>query len=117
MTTPNPTAQQLRETTLAIWWLCHGDREAIGVHLNSSLPGYLRVAYHESRGSPGMGWLWVGSRYAGTCIQERPDTPLARLLRGEFGEKTYAGIVIRDVDIPLLKDLPGIITDLKLRRY
>lgn len=113
-------AEKMRRSTLLIWWTNQNDCEAIGERLKSTaaLPQYLPEQYESCFGRVGVRLLWVAEQFGDVVVSPWPNTPLANVIDGDtsFGQ-SYCGIVIRDVDVPLLAELPGIITDLNLRRY
>lgn len=95
---------------MLIWWLNQADCEAIGSSVKRA-PKYLQLQYRDRLGRPGRGRLWADRRFGEPSVSPWPDTPLARLL----GEG-YGGIVIEDEDLPRLRTLPGIVTDMQLNR-
>jgi hypothetical protein len=110
---------------MLIWWTNQADCEAIEYvcsdvgdegRLDDRFPKYLREQYNDRYGRNGRGRLWVDEQFG------KPSVPWPRTALGEvLGEKTrfgqtYAGIVIRDEDVKLFKDMPGIVTTLWLER-
>jgi hypothetical protein len=70
----------------------------------------------ESRyGRYGRGRLWVADEFPDVTVDPWPDTALAKYL-GPDGQGA-AGIVIWAADAHKLADFPGIITDIRLRRW
>jgi len=95
-----------------IWWTEQEDCEAIGNHLPESFPNYLQVEYRSRLGRAGRGRLWVASQFAGEpiAVDPWPNTPMGRRLA------TAAGIAICAEHAELLREMPGVITDLELHR-
>jgi hypothetical protein len=100
---------------LLIWWLCENDYKAIKVKDLKILPGYMTEEYKSRLGRPGRGRLWVSEKMkkiqAVIEVNPWPDSALGRL----FGEG-YGGIVFDGKSLPVLRRLPGIVTNLKLER-
>lgn len=95
-----------------VWWIDQRCCEAIGTDLPEFVPIYIRGQYQQRYGRPGRGRLWVAHNFPdGIQIKPWPDTPLGRYLGGDFG-----GLVIFQDDAEILRDFPGIITNLKLER-
>ncbi len=99
---------------LFIWWT--SDHEAItliGDKAPAQLPEYVREQYHHRRGFGGSGpkTLWVDKKFGAREIAEWPKTNIARMIE----EGTSAGIVFAGSDLQLFKDVPGVVTDFKLR--
>jgi len=98
-----------------VWWVNQVDCEAIGEKLNQALPTapvYLQTQYISRYGRGGRGRLWISPLLnlpSDVAIDPWPSTPLGEVLAGDYG-----GIVIKAEDAPWA--LPGVITDLKLRR-
>jgi len=99
---------------MLIWWLSGEDQEAIG-DPSGTWPVWLRIEYEGRMGRAGRGRLWIADKFA--PMAPRIDsthpgwqTPIGKIaaLRG--------GIVIGEEDLPLLADLPGLVTDLQLQR-
>jgi hypothetical protein len=93
-----------------IWWLCEHDCLAIGGTVRGA-PKYLKEQYRSRLGRPGRGRLWADERFGEPRVSPWPRTALARALGDSYG-----GIVIEDGDLQLLEMLPGIVTDMQLRR-
>jgi hypothetical protein len=101
---------------LAVWWLNQWDYEN-GIELEDGkldifgLPEYLQDEVRSRQGRPGRGRLWVPD---GIEIQDIPwpekETPLTRHL-GKCG-----GIVFWRRDLPIVKEFPGVVTDMDLVR-
>jgi hypothetical protein len=94
-----------------IWWLSQDECEAIGEELPKTFPAYMRNEYASRLGRNGRGRLWVDKQFHVAEVKPWPSTSMGKFL----GEKC-GGIVIQDVDKKHLAKLPGIVTDLKLRR-
>ena len=111
---------------MMIWWTNQADceaiddstphRECIG-ELPTRFPKYIRNEYRSRYGRNGRGRLWVASILGDVSVNLWPKTPLGELLgeKSRF-EQTYAGIVIQRNDAKLFYNMPGIITDTKLKR-
>lgn len=104
--------------TIAVWWTDQACCEAIGDQDNAPrwLPEYVREQYWSRYGRAGRGRLWAHERFQDLgrirIAWPDPETPLARWLG-----KGFAGIVIEAADVPLLHDLPGVVTDMWLRPW
>ena len=95
-----------------IWWLNQADCQAIGPELTAEVPEYLRDQYRSRLGRPGRGRLWQDSEIKESLgVEPWPTTALARVFEGDYG-----GIVIRESDLHHVFQLPGIVTDTKLKR-
>lgn len=95
---------------MIIWWLTQPDCEAIG-DLPDAFPEDARDMYNSRLGRSGRGRLWLppGVKIG---VDPWPDTPLAKFL-----ERQDAGGLVLDRSIlPLLAELPGLATDMQLRR-
>lgn len=92
-----------------IWWTSQWDCEAITSM--ARWPAYLKEEYRGRRGRNGRGRLWVNQRFGKIAVDPWPDTPFANRLGAD-----YAGIVIDPADARVLVTLPGIVTDLSLKR-
>ena len=99
---------------LLIWWTNQGDCEAIDAvfpdGLPEWLPQYVADQLCDRYGLSGRGSLWVDPQFGVVSVNPWPNTALAEILA------TYAGIVIREWDACILADMPGVITNLQLRR-
>lgn len=100
--------------TLLVWWLNPADCEWIDSVSNmpvvTQMPAYIYTQYRSRYGRPGRGRLWRSPELGSEPIViEWPATALARRLAEDYG-----GIVIRERDLPALKGLPGIVTDMSL---
>jgi hypothetical protein len=92
-----------------VWWLNQNDCDAIH-EMDGRYPRYLRDQFLSRQGRPGRGRLWADDQF-GDVKTEWHVTPLCGLL-----ERQYGGIVIRDEDVELVRELPGIVTDMSLKR-
>jgi len=102
--------------TFLVWWLSEKDQDIIG-DPRLAWPEWLQREYTDRRGRAGRGRLWVAAQFERACepfiIREHPGwmTPIG------LAVDRCGGIVITEAEIPLLADLPGLLTDLSLRRY
>lgn len=96
--------------TVVIWWLSELEARAIGETAPEYLPEYLGRLYDDRYGRNGRGRIWR-LPVMNDIVVDWPDTHLAKYLQNECG-----GIVLYLRDYHLLANLPGIITDLNLRR-
>ncbi len=98
---------------LFIWWTSNAEALRIGDAAPKILPEYVREQYHHRRGFSGGGpkTLWVDKKFGAREISEWPKTNIARMIE----EGTSAGIVFAGSDLQLFKDVPGVVTDFKLR--
>lgn len=98
-----------------IWWLSPSDIEAICAEAIGdfcSWPEYLRIECKSLRGRSARGRLWLAPQFSDVRAQwPEPGTALSRRL------EHYGGICIHASDAPLVYDLPGVVTDLGLRRW
>lgn len=103
----------------AIWWLSPEDLRAIDEELEwpQAPPVYLLREIEDLRGRAGRGRLWFATElragrnpWDDPKVDPWPDTPLSRRLQD------CGGIVIRALDVALLRTMPGVVTDLKLDR-
>lgn len=96
---------------LAVWWL---DDAAIEIVLdgNWDMPGYAREQVRSMDGRPLRGRLWAAEPALDVTIDGRlfDETGLGRAL-GRMG-----GVVMYRADVARLVGMPGILTDLELRR-
>lgn len=105
---------------LAIWWTSETDCLAIGepsgdepdLPALAACPDYIRDQYHSRYGRNGRGRLWVADRFGDCHVARWPDTDLARAIA-----RTSGGIVILGEDAPLVRPLPGVVTDFNLEIY
>lgn len=100
----------------AIWWTNLADLAILERELDAPIPVYLRTLHrlrcHLPLDSPRK--IVSPSPESLACLCPLwPATPLAAVL----SDTSYVGIAILVNDVPLLDDLPGIVTDLNLRRY
>jgi hypothetical protein len=77
-------------------------------------PEYLWIEYRSRYGRAGRGRLWVAlhviERFGrGIRVSPWPTTALGQRLGREAG-----GIVVMPEDLPLVRSLPGLVTDLEL---
>jgi hypothetical protein len=95
---------------IVIWWLTQNDCTAIGKDLPESFPEYVRREYRSRLGSAGRARLWASKHFGFVGIYPWPNTPLSKSL------EAAGGIVIYKRDLPLLTEMPGLCTDIKLQR-
>lgn len=97
-------------TDLLIWWLDAEDLRAIG-DPPAGFPSCLAAEVSSLRGRAGRGRLWARDWLGDVKVTVPwPETPLGRRL------ERCGGIVIHPGEVQLVADLPGILTDLALRR-
>lgn len=96
-----------------IWWLSAADIEAIG-EPRETWPSWLREEFVSIRGRAGRRRLWVAREVFGQAAEtglgldgDAWETPI-----GKIAERC-GGIMVRADDLPLLADLPGLVTDLR----
>ena len=103
-----------------IWWLSQLDCEELRTELRepfrgqlTALPQWLIEEVRSRDGRAGHGRLWEATQFEGVelTVTSGWDTPLGRYISRRCG-----GIVITREELPLLAVLPGIVTDLELRR-
>jgi hypothetical protein len=100
-----------------IWWTSQADCERIGERLEDidaghalyEVPQYLSEQYSSRVGRNGRGRLWVAEGF----VAEEHPWPKGAL--GQILERR-AGILIREEDLPLAMELPGVVTDSKYER-
>jgi hypothetical protein len=102
-------------TTFLIWWTNQADCAVVNDHMPGA-PDYIAREFRGRLGRNGRGRLWIpSSLYAEVPVPPIsipcPETPLANVLGNSYG-----GIIIRARDVECLRDLPGVITDLTVRR-
>lgn len=111
---------------MLIWWTNQADCEAIDTtcpyaeregELDARFPPYLRSQYSSRYGRNGRGRLWVDEQFGKVRVDPWPQTELGNVLVNTYLSQSYAGIVIRDEDGPLLDEMPGVVTTLGLRRW
>ena len=93
---------------LLIWWLTENDCQAIGDPENLHLPEYLVALYRSRLGRAGRGRIW--SDAFDDVLQIDPN--LIEISPARERILQSGGIVFRRWDIVLLRDLPGLITNL-----
>lgn len=93
-----------------IWWLSQAEMEIIGNELPFIFPKYLRDQYRSSWGRAGRGRLWINEQF-GAIEFPWPETAITQWL------EQCSGVVIHFDDRKFLKDLPGLLTDLKMQRF
>lgn len=109
---------------LAVWWLDQAATEAVRAWLGASgsagwpaspWPAYLREEFRSREGRAGRGRLWVSAHLAaeGVAVEPWPPGPVGEWILASGA----AGIVLLGTDVPALVDLPGLVTDLRLRRW
>jgi len=105
---------------LLVWWTSQQDLEWYATKYDveepppyPDWPEYLLSELRSRFGRNGRGRLWIAldSGFGGVSISPWPNTPLAA-----WAEKYAGGIVIRAEDSLLLRDVPGVITDLRMQR-
>lgn len=98
---------------LFIWWTSNAEAIRIGDQAPVALPEYVRAQYLIRRGFSGGDpkTLWVDKKFGPREIAEWPPTNISRMIR----EGTSAGIVFAGSDMKFFKDVPGVVTDFKLR--
>jgi hypothetical protein len=102
----------LKPRALRIWWLTALDVQCIGGP-GLTWPNYLRIQFRKLAGRPVHGPLWVDPSFGHVEIPaEAWTTPLGRACERAGAD----GIVLLADDVELLEDLPGLVTDLRLRR-
>lgn len=95
-----------------IWWLSQDECEAIGAELPESFPAHIREAYASRRGRSGRGRLWCAPSIVDDVSVSGWESPL-----GRWAERC-GGIVVYPADVIwYLEAMPGLITDLQLRRW
>lgn len=111
-------ADDAEAAACAIWWLTQQDEDAIGPAAPEDWPIWLRAEYRSLCGRPRRGRLWVSALFPGFSGIPWPDpeTPLARRLGDSAGKYSAGGIVVSANVLPLLADMPGMLTDLSLHR-
>jgi hypothetical protein len=103
--------------TFLIWWTNQHDCEEVGSYRGAvDVPDYISSEFRSRYGRPGRGRLWIPNSLSAEVPVPPisipfPETPLANVLGNSYG-----GIVIRARDVECLRDLPGVITDLAVRR-
>lgn len=119
-TTGNPGLgrRERFEMTFLIWWTNEADCLALACSAHGpacAVPAYITTEYASRAWQDACGRLWVAPELiaegAPTSVNVSPVTPLTTVLGADYG-----GIVIRASDVGCLRDLPGVITDLNVRR-
>jgi hypothetical protein len=95
---------------LRIWWLDVEDRRAIG-QPGVTWPAYLRSEFALMLRSSSRGRVRVPPEFGNVVV---PDEVWGSPIGRRVGLCT--GIVIHAEDVAFLVDLPGLVTDLRLRR-
>ena len=82
------------------------------------LPAYIQEQYRSRYGRNGRGRLWIDDSMFSRRIQVAswPQTPLGYVLGETIMGQSYAGIVVKNDDVKLLRDMPGVVTDMKIQR-
>jgi hypothetical protein len=123
-TTYDAEAKMLRTRItrdVAIWWLSQHNMQAIEANggLGDDLPSWLKTEFRSLYGRNGRGRLWVSEAFdvngesTISAIQfPEPPTFLSAYLSEHCG-----GIVIAETLASQLIGMPGVITDLRLRRW
>lgn len=98
-------------TEFGIWWLSQSDLEILAAHdWPDPLPPWLVDEVRSAYGRAGRGRLWVSRMLGKVGDASFNDSPLCKHC------ERCAGIVIRWQDLDVLDELPGIVTDFRLRR-
>jgi hypothetical protein len=105
---PEAAMSDVTPATLCVWWLDQSDFAALIPWWE--LPEYIKREVQSAYGRPARCRLWVAACFGDVQIHPWPTTPIANRCEG------CAGIVLRRSDLEHLRDLPGIVTDLELRR-
>lgn len=102
--------------TLLVWWLSDKDQDFIG-DSRAAWPEWLQREYNDRRGRAGRGRLWVSRRFE-SVVEPLipPDHPGWTTPIGLAADRC-GGVVITESEVPLLAELPGLLTDLDLKRY
>jgi hypothetical protein len=97
-----------------VWWLSSGDIEAIG-DPDPAWPGYIHREYLCRRGHSGRCRLWTPPQFSDVALRwpDGDGTAVSRAIE----RANCGGIVVAAGDAAPLIDLPGVITDLSLRRW
>lgn len=101
----------------AIWWVNTADEIAIGHDIEiecPDMPEYIVTEYHSRCGRNGRGRLWCAPGIPVEGIEWRENSLAARYAEGHERHNSAGGIVIRLEDMPHVRKLPGIITDLEM---
>ena len=93
-----------------IWWTTQLDCESTSDERIKSLPRYIREEFEARKGRSGRGRLWKPNRCETKSIEWNYNSPVSGVCM-ESG-----GIVIHRRDLPSIKSLAGVVTDLKLNR-
>ncbi len=99
-----------RRQEIFVWWTTLGECQTLGV-LPKDLPDYVHQAY-QARVTAGdvRSRIFPSERLPKVEISEWPKT-----LIGALVHNTSSGVAVLGADLPLLKTLPGIVTDLRVR--
>lgn len=107
-------------TDVLVWWTDQPAAEAVerlvdaDSPLISAWPDYLKSEFQSRLGRAGRGRLWIDDRFSPRL--EIPellfDLPMGRWITGAC----MGGIVIKKGDLRHVRELPGVVTDLDLRR-
>lgn len=115
---------------LLIWWTSEADCKALGEPFDStdpddtgdisayptftfldlstvSWPAYLKTQYQSRYGRHGRGRLWVAREFDFDDVTWDRTRVAVRLIDAEG----HGGIVVRRADLPLLRSLPGFVTN------
>jgi hypothetical protein len=95
-------------TDVLIWWTDQEECETIGYELDPTFPTYLCREYRSRHGRNGRGRLWAAGEFRIMSIPWDETKPAAKLA------DKRGGIVIWKTDAPLVFNLPGFLTDMKL---
>lgn len=93
-----------------VWWL-RPYEFAIALLGTNTLPEWLLNQVEAAHGRNGRGRLWIARHLGHVSVDEPwPETPLAKYC------ETCAGIVVTQAELAALRDFPGTVTDLQLKR-
>jgi hypothetical protein len=101
------------ESVTAIWWTTQNDAQNADPSELLMLPEYVQEQFDSRYGRPGRGRLWSDDRFGSgvSCDFSEVETK-SEIASYKFDEA--GGVVIRAMDIELIRRLPGVITDMKL---
>lgn len=106
------TEPQKPRRELFIWWTTSAESAAVGPVAPEKLPEYVRAQYADRYlFGHARTRLFVDKRFGEREITEWPDTLPSRMIK----EGTSVGVVFVSSDIRAFKDVPGLVTDFKLR--
>lgn len=98
-----------------VWWTDQAAAEIVDDLELTGWPAYLESQFNSRLGRAGRGRLWIDERFPSSI--EIPQLlfdgmPLGKWITGAG----MGGIVIDAADLRHVRDLPGLVTDLDLRR-